>query len=133
MGAIYPVFDRELENFDVSAFGGETLDRSIAELDAVAEGLGVSKLMDFFGAGPAEYLDEDELAEFEIDAENLEEKWFEPSDGLRTSEALLDRSRGDPSLFGSETAAVANELENLAAVLRQAREAGAKWHVEVEI
>lgn len=133
MGAIFPVLDKEIDGVDISAVSGKLINRFSPELDEMARNLGVRGLMSFFGAAPEEYFDEDELGELEIPEEYLSEKWFEPEDGLRTIETLLDYLTENSSVFGNETRHVAADLEEFEKVLQKAGESGAKWHVEVEI
>ena len=69
MGAIFPVLDKEIEGIDISSVSGKMINRYEPELGEIAENAGFTPLMHFFGADPAEYLDEDDLDGLEIPAE----------------------------------------------------------------
>jgi len=133
MGAIFPVLDKEIEGVDISAVDGKMINRFEPELSKIAENAGFVSIMNFFGANPAEYFDEDEFEEIELSEEDLSEKWFEPKDGLQTVEFLIKYLRENLETFGGETSEVISDLEDFVNVLQKAEEAGAKWHVEIEI
>lgn len=132
MGAIFPVLDKEIDGVGVSSVSGRMINLYDPELGVLARDAGLTPLMDFFGADPAEYADLfDE--EIEIPEDQLGEKWFAPEDGLRTIRFLLERVRENPAEFENDAEYLASDLADFERVLQKAQEAGAKWHVEIEI
>ncbi len=133
MGAIFPVFDKEIEGIDISSVDGKMLNLYDPELDEIAQSAGFVPLMNFFGASPADYFEEDEFEELKITDDQLTEKWFEPEDGLKTVRFLLEYVRKNPEEFESDAEYLVSDLENFARVLQIAQKAGAKWHVTILI
>jgi hypothetical protein len=89
--------------------------------------------MNFFGANPSEYFDEDEIEELELPDEQLSEKWFEPEEGIQMIRFLITHLHKNPSEFKNDTKELIADLEDFEKVLEKAKEFGAKWHVMIEI
>lgn len=133
MGAIFPVLDKDVDGIDISSVSGKMINRYEPELSEIAGNAGLASIMDFFGASPAEYFDENEFEEVELSEEDLIEKWFEPKSGRQTIKFLIKYLHENQDTFSNETSEVISDLEDFEKVLQKAEESGAKWHVEIEI
>lgn len=124
--ALYIVVENDGPDFDASV-NGKALSKAEPDLKKIATELGVTPLMDFYGADGTEMAIEMGLP----DPERFIEKWFRPEDGLATVRALIERVEGDP---GSVTTAepVIGDLKDLERVLMAAEDSGLRWHLAVD-
>ena len=104
---------------------------NLDELNAIASDLNVTPLMQFYSTDTEEAI---ELMEFEGDPSDAaipKTEWFEPSDGLKTIQAL-QRFIGEHPDLVSEATAIKSDLAEFESVLVQAQEHGLRWHLSVD-
>jgi hypothetical protein len=108
---------------------GKACGRVHLELEDLAARLGLPGFDDLTS------MDAEELAELGASddvVDGFEEQWFDPAEGLKLVQGLLDHLRGTPGararLKKVEPAWVLEDLEEAAKVLRAARGAGVKFH-----
>jgi hypothetical protein len=94
---------------------GKSLGRAFEKLESAAASLGVRPLSEFFGFGGRGSGD-----------------WFDPAEGLTTVRALIEHVRGPATKIKAKKALLA-DLRDAESILAHAREAGARFHVEVDI
>jgi hypothetical protein len=131
MGAeLFILLEREIPGFDPYV-NGSYVSRADEQLTQLAIELGVTPLMEFFSAAPAELMDfvedEAELGDLELP----EETWFEAEDGLKTVETLLEKLAERPERIG-DAAEVASDLREFRSVLLRAKSEGVRWHLSVD-
>lgn len=131
MGVAYyiEVDDEELEVADID---GKAVAKAMEALTALAEELGVEPLEAYMGQSMddvSDMLGEDiELAEG-VDGGAT---WFEPAAGLATVAALTAALTRDPKRL-KKAEAVLEDLESYRVALQQIADAGAKWHLAIDI
>ncbi len=130
--SLYIVVEGEDPGFDIFV-NGHALARNEDALERLAERLNVQPLLEFFSADQNSMaLLLDQGAGDPAWAQHLPEpQWFDPAEGLRTVCALEDCLTSSPTALGSETQAVASELEEYAKVLRKTAEHGLRWQLAV--
>ena len=131
--ALFPVFEQELPGIDATSVSGKALSRAEPELQQIASRLGVTPLMQFYGADDAALADE-VLDGEEFQAGGLElpsARWFEASDGLSTVSGLLQYLEENPGGVG-DVDAVTTDLRAMERALVEAERANVKWHLEVD-
>jgi hypothetical protein len=129
--ALYIVLEQKEPGLDTYV-DGKALSRAEGELQAIAESLQVTPLMNFFSMNP-----EDLLAELEGLGADLPdevppaEEWFPAAVGLATVRKLLQHvdAHLDSVPSGHE---VANELTGFVHVLEEAEKRGIRWHLAVD-
>jgi hypothetical protein len=132
MGAAwYIALEQKIPGFDELLVDGKSLADASDELDNIARRRAVTPLMEFFGAGADEIMDL--LGEDGIEGmEGLEPRWFAPSDGLTTTEALMSHIQSDPTSV-PRADFVLEDLRNFEKVLKRANAEGIRWHLAVDI
>lgn len=129
--ALYIVLERKEPGLDTFV-DGKALSRAEGELQALAESLQVTPLMNFFSMNSEELLAELEGLGAELpDVAPPVEEWFSAADGLLTVRKLLQHvdANLDSVPSGSE---VANELTGFAHVLEEAEKRTIRWHLAVD-
>lgn len=128
--ALFIVLEQEIPGFD-SFVGGKAISHASKGLDRIAQKLGVTPLMDFHSMDPGEasgFLEDlgvsDEVA-------IPPEAWFAPDEGLRTVEALRTHLRRRTEVLPRLDDVLA-DLDAFARVLGKAKEAGVRWHLQVD-
>lgn len=129
---MYIVVEGEDPGFDIFV-NGHALARNEDALEKLALRLGVKPLLEFFSA------DENSMAVLLEEGAGDPEwaktlpppQWFSPQDGLASISTLLDFLRDTPSAFGSETAAIINELEEYETVLKKTSTRNLRWQLAV--
>jgi hypothetical protein len=130
--SLYIVVEGEDPGFDIFV-NGHALARNEDALEALAERLRVSPLLEFFSA------DENSMALLlEQGAGNPdwarhlpEPQWFSPAEGLVTIRALIAFLATAPAALGSETHPVLLELREYERVLAKTAQRGLRWHLAV--
>jgi hypothetical protein len=121
--------ERDIPNFR-DRFDGKPLAHVQCEIDAIAERLGVVRLDEMMSLSP------EKAAELLSDRPDwdghFETSWYDPAEGLRTFETLMDYFAKHPE----ELAAfeypeyVREDLEEAARTLQAAREAGVRFYID---
>jgi hypothetical protein len=118
--AYYPNFEHLLEGFDpVTVFDGKALAKASDALMVIAKRLKVTSLEEFFGAVP------------ELDDIDIEERWFNPEEGLKTVIALTDYLQQHPKVIPVQKAVI-EDLQNLQKVLELAQQSNIRWHLAID-
>ena len=128
--AYYIELDDEEPGFETFV-NGKAVAHAIEELDTLCEREGIARLEDFMGQSVddvADMLGED--IEMPDDAET-DEIWFEPQAGLDTIDAIVAAIQKDPTAL-PDAAGVVEDLGEYRAVLQQAAELGARWHLALD-
>jgi hypothetical protein len=129
--AWYIALEQKIPGFDELLVDGKSLAHATDELDNIARRREVTPLMEFFGAGADEIMDLLSEDGFE-GMEGLEPRWFAPSDGLKTTEALLNHIQADPTSV-PRADFVLEDLRNFEKVLKRANTEGIRWHLAIDI
>lgn len=134
--ALFIVAEREVEGLDTFV-NGKAL-AHVDDLDGIAESAGVRPLMEFFSAGPDDYLkvigEEGEDGELHLPegVEPLEEDWFAADEGLETVRGLLRHVAAHPDSV-ERTDDVLDDLRGFEGVLAGLARAGVRWHLAVDL
>ena len=129
--AWYIVLERRITGFN-HIVDGKALGRAEHTLDALADDLGVQRLMQFFSASP------EELADFagaqgldlrENPIQTPSEKWFSANDGLKSVSALMEALE-DKKI--EHAGPIIQDLKEFKRVLDAAREDGVRWHLSID-
>ena len=131
--ALFPVLEREIPGIDAASVSGKALSRAEPELRKIAISLGVTPLMEFYGA------DDAALAEGVLDGEGLDfgewvapaAKWFAAGEGLGTVSGLLRYVEEHPGSV-AEAEGVVADLRAMQGALAEAEKAGVRWHLAVD-
>lgn len=133
--AFYPVFSK-LEQDWPDDINGKVLARAADCLDRVAKKANVPTLYDFYSITREDMIcellggDPDDPATYD-ETKLLEEKWFDPDDGLRTLSVLIDYVERNPEAIVKQ----ADVLDDLLAFKRHlmcAKDAGHLWHLAID-
>jgi hypothetical protein len=129
--AYYIVLDCEEPGFDYS-IDGKAIGDAIEDLESVSDRHGLPKLTDFLGQSMSDI--SDMLGEdIELpDGEEEGDVWFDPEAGIELLDALREKIRAEPQAVASSEE-VLEEIAEYRQVLVQAKAAGAKWHLAMDI
>lgn len=127
--ACFVVLDRDIPGCDPFV-NGKTLGHHVDALSAECDELAVRPLGDMVG------VERDQLAAFlaEQGLDDLpipDETWFSASEGIQTVEALLG-ILPDRHHLAEVAEALAQDLSEILVVLKQAEEAGARFHLQYD-
>jgi hypothetical protein len=130
--AAYVVIEKEVPSATklIRSIDGKALARALEELSSIAGSLNVAPLLAFFSASP-----EMVASVIDLDASDPSippEAWFDPTDGLKTADALLSQLRGGEDRVDHQDGVVA-ELEAIRAILIIAREEETRFHMALDI
>jgi hypothetical protein len=129
---MYIVVEGEDPGFDTFV-NGRSLARHEDALEKLALSLGVRPLIEFFSAdeNSMALLIEEGAGDQELLRKLPPPQWYQPADGLKTVQALLQALRDDPQQLGTEGKQVLSELKEYAEVLEKARDREMRWHLAV--
>lgn len=127
--AYYIELDDQEPGFETFV-SGKSVAHAIEELDALCERDGIAKLEDFIGQTVEVDDSFDEDSELPDDLET-EEIWFEPQAGLDTLDAIVAAIEKDPDAL-QDAVGILEDLGEYRAVLQQAAELGARWHLALD-
>ena len=128
--AYYIELDDDEPGFETFV-NGKAVAHALEDLDALCEREGIAKLEEFMGQSMddvADMLGDD--IELPDDAEG-DALWFEAKAGLDTFDALIAAIQRDPKAL-QDAAGVLEDLGEYRAVLQQAAELGARWHLALD-
>ena len=128
--AYYIELDDDEPGFETFV-NGKAVAHALEDLDALCEREGIAKLEEFMGQSTddvADMLGDD--IELPDDAEG-DALWFEAQAGLDTFDALIAAIQKDPKAL-QDAAGVLEDLGEYRAVLQQAAELGARWHLALD-
>jgi hypothetical protein len=128
--AYYIELDDDEPGFETFV-NGKAIAHALEDLDALCEREGIAKLEEFMGQSMddvADMLGDD--IEVPDDAEG-DALWFEAQAGLDTFDALIAAIQRDPKAL-QDAAGVLEDLGEYRAVLQQAAELGARWHLALD-
>lgn len=134
--ALFIVPEQDVEGLDTFV-NGKAL-AHVDDLDALAEAAGVRSLMDFFSAGPGDYLEllgeegEDGELHFPEGVEPPETAWFAAEEGLETVRGLLRHLAAHPDAV-DRFDPVRDDLRGFEEVLAGLAQAGVRWHLAVDL
>jgi len=128
MGVSYFVeFNKTIPSYDASEeIIGKAFARAENELNKLYKKLKLKPIIDFFGQDESDLLGED------VGTQSDELPWFEPDEGLKTIQGLLQYLKENPEAIRN----CENVLEDLHAfenALIVCKAAGAKWHLAMDI
>lgn len=131
MGVAYYI---ELDNpeLDIDDINGKSVARAMEELTALSEELGVESLESFMGQSMEDFSD---LIGEEIEMEEGVDgaaTWFDPQEGIVAIDALIAELSRNPKRF-TDSAGILEDLNDYKSALEKAAEAGAKWHLAIDI
>jgi hypothetical protein len=129
---MYIVVEGEDPGFDTFV-NGRSLARHEDALEKLALNLGVRPLIEFFSAdeNSMALLIEEGAGDQELLRRLPPPQWYQPADGLKTVQALLQALRDDPQQLGTEGKQVLSELKEYAEVLEKAGDREMRWHLAV--
>ena len=129
--ALFIVLEKEIENLDTFV-NGKVLARAEPILAEITNELGVTPLIEFYGADIGDLAEEwlDNSDDFETLPESSA-KWFEAKEGLKTVCALLDHLKDNPTKIKKSEKVIA-DLQDFKRVLEEADKQNVKWHLEVD-
>lgn len=129
---MYIVVEGEDPGFDTFV-NGRSLARHEDALEKLALSLGARPLIEFFSAdeNSMALLIEEGAGDQELLRKLPPPQWYQPADGLKTVQALLQALRDDPQQLGTEGKQVLSELKEYAEVLEKARDREMRWHLAV--
>jgi hypothetical protein len=129
---MYIVVEGEDPGYDIFV-NGHALARNEDALEKLALRLGVKPLLEFFSAdqNSMALLLEEGAGDPEWAKTLPPPQWFSPQDGLHTIVTLRDYLKDAPTVLGSETAPVLNELEEYDRVLRKTATRNLRWQLAV--
>ncbi|MEY4563195.1 MAG: hypothetical protein RLZZ618_2472 [Pseudomonadota bacterium] len=131
MGVAYYIA-LDLDDVSLDGINGKYVAKAMDELTDLADELGIQSLESFMGQSAADFSDligED----IEVDdAEIGDATWFEPLDGIATIDALVSALAEDPKRIKG-AASVQEDLADYKRALEKAAEAGARWHLAIDI
>ena len=121
MPSIFPCIEGDAGSSLTRDFSGNMLSQHYEELIAIADKLGVRSLNDFM------YLDEDMLAEFDIELPEEQLEWHSPQEGILALSATLSHPDlpDDPALKG--------EMEDLILILTKLASSSGGWRLQQDI
>lgn len=128
--AFYIVPKNEIEGFDHFVNGKAIGHASEETLNAICNSLGVKPLHDFISQDSnelAEFFEDEELAEMP----QLEQQWFQASDGLATVNALLEHLAANPGAIANATA-ILEDLKEYQAVLKRFAQEDTQWYLALD-
>ncbi|MDW5264350.1 MULTISPECIES: hypothetical protein [Acidobacteriaceae] len=130
--SMYIVVEGEDPGFDTFV-NGRSLARHEDALEKLALSLGVRPLIEYFSAdeNSMALLIEEGAGDQELLRKLPPPQWYQPADGLKTVQALLQALRDDPQQLGTEGKQVLSELREYAEVLEKARDREMRWHLAV--
>jgi len=134
--ALFIVPEREVDGLDTFVDGKALA--QVDDLDAIAEAAGVRPLMEFFSAGPDDYLqivgEEGDDGELHLPEgiEPPEEAWFAAEEGLETVRGLLRQVAAHPDSV-DRADYVLEDLRGFEEVLAGLAQAGVRWHLAVDL
>lgn len=130
--SMYIVVEGEDPGFDTFV-NGRSLARHEDALEKLALSLGARPLIEFFSAdeNSMALLIEEGAGDQELLRKLPPPQWYQPADGLKTVQALLQALRDDPQQLGTEGKQVLSELKEYAEVLEKARDREMRWHLAV--
>lgn len=117
--AYFIVLDQEDPGFDPFV-DGKMLTRQLDAVNKIADKLGMKRFEDYAFQ---------DLSEF--GGPELEPQWFDASEGVKWSTALLEALRDDPGNV-KEVDAVIEDLQDYVRVFKEADQRGLKWHLELD-
>jgi hypothetical protein len=132
--ALYIIFEQEMPGFDASSVDGKYLEKALTQLDGIARSLGLVPLATFISGDPSEAAALlGDAGDVPDDVHLSEEQWFEPAEGLKTVQGLLDVIRRDPSrVRNADVKRVMADLENTEKGLLAACERSIRFHFAVD-
>jgi hypothetical protein len=130
--SMYIVVEGEDPGFDTFV-NGRSLARHEDALEKLALSLGARPLIEFFSAdeNSMALLIEEGAGDQELMRKLPPPQWYQPADGLKTVQSLLQALRDDPQQLGTEGKQVLSELKEYAEVLEKARDREMRWHLAV--
>jgi hypothetical protein len=130
--ALFIVLDDENPGFSTFV-NGKAIAREVEGLNEVAVFLGLPQLWHFFSYEPEEALAVMEMCD--ADPAEVGElppaEWFRPEEGLYWVEAMRQHLTANESVV-RDPRSVLDELDEYEAVLRKAKNIGAKWRLLVD-
>lgn len=127
--SIYPVLDKEVPDFNVSAVDGKVLARVMPEMGESSSPL--AQLWGFVSANPEEaagFLEDEGVDASEIEI-NWTEEWFAPNDGLALVRAIISHlEAGGSDVMPVDVPEAVRDLRAIEATLSLAEEHGARFH-----
>jgi hypothetical protein len=129
---MYIVVEGEDPGYNIYV-NGRTLARHENAVEHLALRLGVKPLLDFFSAdqNSMALLIEEGGGNPGILQQLPPPQWYNPADGLRTIEALIEALEDDPHQLGTEGPEVLTELREYEAVLYKTSQRNLRWHLAV--
>ena len=117
---------------DIDAFvNGKSLGVEGKRLARVAKSIGLKPLDEFVTFNDADLAAAAEDSEYGDEIESGAEQWFAPKDGLAWVSAMREYIRSNPKAV-KNVAGVLQDLDEYTAVLSQAEEKAAQWHLSID-
>ncbi len=117
--AYYIVLETDDAGFDPFV-NGKALAKEAGRVNELTERLGIKPIDDFVEV-------DDELF-----GEGADPLWFDPQEGIKWAQTLVDRLRVDAAPV-EDTASVIADLEECLRVLKQASDVGVRWHFAIDL
>jgi len=117
--AFFIVLDQEDPGFD-SFVDGKMLTQQLEAVNRIADKLGLKRFEDYAFQ---------DLSEF--GGPESEPEWFEASEGIEWSSALLQQLRDDPNDV-KDIEAVIEDLQDYVRIFKEAEKRNLKWHLELD-
>jgi hypothetical protein len=130
--AFYVSLNKDVPGVDPACdIDGKLLSKAQEKLDKTAANLNVKPLMSYFsvGAEARQFLQDEGFAD---SGDIPPETWFDTVDGLVTVRALIDFITSNPSTIKNSDGVLV-DLKALEQILSAASDAGAKFHLSIDI
>ena len=128
--AFYVVLEQPELGFDAS-IDGKALARSARRLSRIAQQLGVNELEHFISSEPAELENMLDDMDVQVDIPIPTVNWFDPQDGLHWATTIKAYLQINPEALRHQDAVLV-DINQLEAILSQARDAKIRWHLAVD-
>ena len=131
--AVYPVFQTDVPEIEPHMMvGGKGIGGNVEALEALAQSLEVSSLMQFFSITADEVAESMELEEGELPDFEVVEEWFDPATAILTVDALRDYVHSHPETVENADWVI-EDLDAVTAALTVAQENGVRFHFAMDI
>ena len=129
--AYYIVPESEIQDFEHFVNGKALGHCDEARLNEICEMLNVQPLMEFYSEDPEELAELMEFIDGEAPTEVPPLEWFDPADGLRTAQALIEHLTASPeALEGS--AEILDDLKEFEGVLSRLVQEKIRWYLALD-
>lgn len=129
--AYYIVPETEIQDFEHFVNGKALGHCDEARLSELCELLNIKPLMDFFSEDPEELAEFMEFIDEEAPTEFPPLEWFDPAEGLRSAQALIEHLTVNPEAMEG-SAEILDDLKEFEVVLSRLVQENIRWHLALD-